>query len=70
VRYEPQPRPDEAALTGSVVRLAGRYGRYEYRRIHALLQAEGWSVSHGRVMRIWRREGLRVPQKQPRRSRL
>ena len=70
VRYEPQPRADETALTSSILRLAGEYGRYGYRRIHALLQSEGWSVGHGRVMRIWRREGLRVPQKQPRRSRL
>ncbi len=70
VRYEPQPRPDEAALTGSIVRLPGQYGRYGYRRVHALLQSQGWEVSHGRVMRIWQREGLRVPHKQPKRSRL
>ena len=70
VRYEPQPRADESALTGSILRLASRYGRYGYRRVHALLQAQGWQVSHGRVMRIWRREGLKVPHKQPKRSRL
>ena len=40
------------------MRLAGQYGRYGYRRVHALLQSQGWQVSHGRVMRIWRREGL------------
>ena len=66
VRYEPQPRPD----TGSIIKLAGQYGRYGYRRVHALLQAQGWQVSHGRVARIWRREGLKVPHKQPKRSRL
>jgi len=38
--------------------------------VHALLQSAGWEVSHGRVLRIWRREGLRVPQKQPKRGRL
>ena len=70
VRYTPQPRFDESALTRSVVRLAGQYGRYGYRRVHALLEVEGWQVSHGRVMRIWRREGLKVPVKQPRRGRL
>lgn len=70
VRHEPQPRDDEAALTGCIIRLAGRYGRYGYRRVHALLQTGGWKVSHGRVMRIWRREGLRVPHKQPRRQHL
>jgi putative transposase len=50
--------------------LAGQYGRYGYRRIHALLEDQGWQVSHGRVMRIWRREGLRVPSRQPKRRRL
>ena len=70
VRYEPQPRADESALTGSIVRLAGQYGRYGYRRVHALLQAQGWEVSHGRVARIWRREALKVPTKQPKRRRL
>ena len=70
VRYAPQPREDESALTGAIIRLAGQYGRYGYRRIHALLEGEGWRVSHGRVMRIWHREGLKVPEKQPKRGRL
>ena len=65
-----QPRDAEAALTHSMVGLAGQYGRYGYRRVHALLQAQGWQVSHGRVMRWWRREGLKVPAKQPNRGRL
>ena len=51
-------------------RLAGQYGRYGYRRITALLRAEGWIVNHKRVERIWRREGLKVPTKQPKRGRL
>jgi transposase InsO family protein len=34
VRYEPQPRADESVLTGSIVTLAGQYGRYGYRRVH------------------------------------
>jgi len=29
-----------------------------------------WRVNHKRVERIWRREGLKVPKKQPKRSRL
>ena len=61
---------DESALTGSIIGLAGQYGRYGYRRVHALLESQGWQVSHGRVMRIWRRESLKVPTKQPKRSRL
>lgn len=53
-----------------VIELAGEYGRYGYRRITALLRQEGFQVNHKRVERIWRREGLKVPQKQPKRGRL
>ena len=61
---------DEHALTAAIMDLARRYGRYGYRRITALLRAQGWHVNHKRVARIWRREGLKVPQKQPKRGRL
>ena len=61
---------DEAALTEAIVRLARQYGRYGYRMITGLLRAEGWRVNHKRVERIWRREGLKVPTKQPKRARL
>ena len=69
-RHHPIRRSDEDALTDAVVRLAGSYGRYGYRRVTALLRAEGWHVNHKRVERIWRREGLKVPKKQPKRGRL
>jgi len=69
-RYSPIIRDDEDALTAAIIRLAGQYGRYGYRRVTALLRAEGWHVNHKRVARIWRREGLKVPQKQPKRGRL
>jgi putative transposase len=61
---------DEAALTAAIVRLATRYGRYGYRRIREMLVTEGWRVNVKRVYRIWRREGLKVPSKQPKRGRL
>ncbi len=57
-------------MTSAIVRLASLYGRYGYRRVTALLRAEGWHVNHKRVERIWRREGLKVPSKQPKRGRL
>jgi len=63
-------RGDEAALRTDVVKLASRYGRYGYRRVTALLKAEGWVVNHKRVERIWREEGLKVPRRQPKRARL
>ena len=69
-RKMPTGRADEEALTADIIRLASEYGRYGYRRIAALLKSEGWTVNVKRVERIWRREGLKVPQKQPKRGRL
>jgi putative transposase len=69
-RYAAIPRIDEDALTEAIVALASAYGRYGYRRITALLQRAGWQVGKDRVQRIWRREGLKVPQKQRPRRRL
>lgn len=61
---------DEERLVGRVTELAREYGRYGYRRITGLLHGEGWRVNVKRVERIWRQEGLKVPQKQPKRGRL
>jgi putative transposase len=61
---------DEAGLTADLVELARRYGRYGYRRIAALLRQAGWQVNRKRVERIRRREGLKVPARQPKRDRL
>jgi putative transposase len=69
-RYEGVARSDEGALTQAVIALATKYGRYGYRRITALLRTAGWRVGKDRVQRIWRREGLKVPQKQKPRARL
>ena len=53
-----------------MVELSSGYERNGYRKITALLRAEGWPINHKRVERLWRREGLKVPQKQPKRKRL
>ena len=63
-------RVDESALRTDVIRLASRFGRYGYRQITNLLRIEGWGVKHKRVERIWRQEGPKVPQRQPKRGRL
>jgi len=69
-RRRAKVRDDEDRLTRRIIELATCYGRYGYRRITALLHREGWRVNHKRVERIWRREGLKVPSKQPKRGRL
>ena len=53
-----------------MIELARQYGRYGYRRIAALLRQAGWQVNDKRIERLWRREGLKVPAKQPKKGRL
>ncbi len=69
-RHSSDIKGDEERLVTRTIELATRYGRYGYRRITALLKQEGWKVNHKRVERIWRKEGLKVPKKQPKRGRL
>jgi transposase InsO family protein len=69
-RYDKSVADDEEFLRAEIVRLASEYGRYGYRRVTAMLRNQGWLVNHKRVERIWRQEGLKVPQKQPKRGRL
>lgn len=71
-RRTPYVGAEEERLTKDIISLAAKYGRYGYRRITAMLNNSdnGWCVNHKRVERIWRREGLKVPKKQPKRSRL
>jgi len=69
-RLSPQTSPEESRLVDDITTLATRYGRYGYRRITALLRERGWQVNHKKVERIWRKEGLRVPQRQAKRGRL
>ena len=69
-RRKPYVADDEPRLVADIIRLAAQYGRYGYPRITELLCREGWKVNHKRVARLWRREGLKVPSKQPKRRRL
>ena len=69
-RYAPQVEDDEEKLVARIIELATQFGRYGYRRITAMLRQEGWQVNHKKIERIWRKEGLKVPKKQPKRRRL
>ena len=68
-RHSPGIDEEEERLVARIIELATQYGRYGYRRITAMLRQESWQVNHKRVERIWRREGLKVPQRQPKRRR-
>jgi len=53
-----------------MLELARQHPRYGYRRIWALLRQEGRRVNVKRIHRLWRKEGLKVPQKQHKKRRL
>ena len=69
-RRRPRGGVDEDLLVADMIELARQYGRYGYRRIAALLRDAGWHVNDKRIERLWRREGLKVPMKQPKKRRL
>jgi len=61
LRYQARPCDDEAVVVRAIRRLARRHPRYGYRRIHARLRKQGWSVNLKRVRRLWNELGLRRP---------
>lgn len=69
-RYQPHRADQDEVLVQDMKRLSRLHPRYGYRRIAALLRAEGWSVNRKRVYRLWRQEGLQVPGKKGKRKRL
>lgn len=69
-RYESRPRSDEPRLVKRMLQLVRRRPRFGYRRIAALLKSEGFRASESRILRLWRKEGLKVPRKKRKRRRL
>jgi len=67
-RKLPSGRVDEERLVADMIELTRQYGRDGYRRIAALLRDAGWQVNDKRIERLWRREGLKVPMKQPKKG--
>ena len=69
LRYEPRTQDDEA-LRLAIIRLAKPYSRYGYCKIAELLGVEGWPINPKKRERIWREEGLQLPQRHKKRRRL
>jgi putative transposase len=47
-----------------------RHPRYGHRKIGAILRTQGWRVNRKRIYRLWRKEGLKVPQNVHKKRRL
>jgi len=69
-RRQPTTASDDEALRGELRMISTQRPRWGYRRAHADLCEQGWSVNRKRVQRLWREEGLRVPQRRRKRQRL
>ncbi len=69
-RRPSKPREDEPALVKRMLKLVRVRPRFGYRRIAALLREEGFRASATRILRLWRREGLKMPRKKRKRRRL
>jgi putative transposase len=69
-RREPCVAGGEHALRGRLREISRERPRWGYRRAHASLLNEGWSINRRRVQRLWREEGLRVPARRSKRRRL
>ena len=69
-RYVGRRASGDRPLLERMVVLSKDNPRYGYRRVWALLRREGWPVNKKRIHRLWREEGLKVPEKQRKRRRL
>jgi putative transposase len=69
-RYAAVPRDGDEHLVRRMHELVRAHPRRGYRMIWGMLRLEGWRINRKRVYRLWKQEGLRVPAKQHKRTRL
>jgi putative transposase len=69
-RHQPKRAEDDAALRAELRKFSVDRPRWGYRRAHHHLRELGWEVNRKRVQRLWREEGLRVPQRKRKRRRV
>ena len=68
-RHRPSRADPDRALRAHLRAFAKRHPRWGYRRAHAVLVREGHQVNRKKIQRLWREEGLRVPQRRRKRQR-
>lgn len=69
-RLKSAPRADEPAVISRMRELARERPRFGYHRIAVLLRQEAFGAIQTRILRLWRKEGLKVPRKKRKRRAL
>jgi putative transposase len=69
-RHQPIEPDRDQALREQLRQFSRAYPRWGYRRAHAVLRQQGWTVNRKAIQRLWREEDLRVPAKRRKRQRL
>ncbi len=67
IGYESVLARRDAPVLAAMRELAGQYPRYGYRRIQVFLARRGLTMSADRAYRLWKKAGLQVPRRRPRR---
>jgi putative transposase len=67
VGYESALAKRDAPVIEAMHELAAQYPRFGYRRIQVFLARRGLVMSADRAYRIWKKAGLQVPRRRPRR---
>lgn len=67
LNYESRLAKKDAPVVARMRELASENPRYGYRRIRVLLGRENHTMGPKRAHRLWRKSGLQVPKKRPRR---
>lgn len=65
-RYKSR-RPDQAPLEQRIKEICQTRVRFGYRRVHVLLQREGWELNMKKTRRIYNELGLQLRNKHPKR---
>jgi putative transposase len=70
-RHKPRRGADrDDALRARLRCLSAEHPRWGYRLAWGAVREEGWAVNRKKIQRLWREEGLRVPQRKRKRLRL
>ena len=69
-RYAPKRSDEEDRLKRRIKEISDAEPRWGYRTAASQLRRESWRINDKRVQRLWREEGLKVPQRQRKRRRL